>query len=162
MKIEYVFIKHVLCSSRTVAPEENYPPTLKLILTLTGGDNFLQGQLSGYRFMLSRSSHQRCSVEKAVVKKFAIYTVKTRPVLESLFNKVLQVCNFIKKRLQHRCFPMNIAKVLRATIFKNIWERLLLVIWAGGILKWPYSDQPFVYHKNSFVIGRCRFTQSFF
>ena len=36
------------------------------------------------------------------------------PVLESLFNKVaglgLKVCNFIKKRLQRRFFPANIAK----------------------------------------------------
>ena len=34
------------------------------------------------------------------------------PVLESLFNKfaVLKDCKFIKKRLQHRCFPVNIFK----------------------------------------------------
>ena len=37
------------------------------------------------------------------------------PVLESLFNKVacLKACNFIKKRLQYMCFPVNIAKFLR-------------------------------------------------
>ena len=52
------------------------------------------------------------------------------PVLESLFNKAggLQVCNFIKKRLQHRCFPVIIAKFLRIPILKNICERLLLFI----------------------------------
>ena len=38
----------------------------------------------------------------------------------------LQVYNFIKKRLQHRCFPVNIAKFLRTPILKNICERLLL------------------------------------
>ena len=47
----------------------------------------------------------------------------------------LQVCNFIKKRLQHRCFPVNIAKCLRALILKYICERLLLKnerkIWLG-------------------------------
>ena len=44
------------------------------------------------------------------------------PVLKSLFNKVagLKACSFIKKRLQHRCFPVNIAKFLRAPILKNI------------------------------------------
>ena len=32
------------------------------------------------------------------------------PVLESLSNKVGgQACNFIKKRLKHSCFPVNIA-----------------------------------------------------
>ena len=38
----------------------------------------------------------------------------------------LQVLNFIKKILQHGCFPMNIAKFLRAPILKNICGRLLL------------------------------------
>ena len=52
------------------------------------------------------------------------------PVLESLLNKAadLQVCNFIKKRLQHRYFPVIIAKFLRIPILKNICERLLLFI----------------------------------
>ena len=42
------------------------------------------------------------------------------PVLVSLFNKVagLQACNVIKKRLQHRCFPVNMVKFLR-TAFIN-------------------------------------------
>ena len=49
-------------------------------------------------------------------------------MLEPLFNKaaVGQVCNFIKKRLQHRRFPVNIAKFLRRPNLKNICERLLL------------------------------------
>ena len=40
------------------------------------------------------------------------------PVLESRFDKVegRKVCNFIKKRLQYRCFPVSIAKFL-GTIF---------------------------------------------
>ena len=49
-------------------------------------------------------------------------------MLESLFNKVagLQTCNFIKERLQRRCFPVKFVKFLRTPILKNIWERLLL------------------------------------
>ena len=41
-----------------------------------------------------------------------------RPVMESLFNKVatFPLCNFIKKRLQHRCIPVNTVKFLR-TLF---------------------------------------------
>ena len=52
------------------------------------------------------------------------------PVLESLFNNIagLQACNVIKKRIQHRCFPVHIAKFLITTISKNICERLLLPI----------------------------------
>ena len=39
-------------------------------------------------------------------------------MLESPFNKVTgQICNFIIKRLQHSCFPVNIAKFLRTGFF---------------------------------------------
>ena len=46
--------------------------------------------------------------KKAVLKNFAILT----PVLKSVFNKVagFQACNFIKKSLQHRRFPVNIVR----------------------------------------------------
>ena len=49
-------------------------------------------------------------------------------MLESPFNKIagLQACNFIKNRLQYRCFPVNFVKFLRTPILKNIWERPLL------------------------------------
>ena len=47
----------------------------------------------------------------------------------------LKACNFIKKRLQHRRFPVTIAKFLRLPILKNICERwqLLFVV--------SYSDE---------------------
>ena len=28
-----------------------------------------------------------------------------------------KVCNFLKKKLQHKCFPVNIAKFLRTNFF---------------------------------------------
>ena len=40
----------------------------------------------------------------------------------------MKVCNFIKKRLQHRCFPVNIAKLLKTLVSKNIYERLFLYV----------------------------------
>ena len=43
-----------------------------------------------------------------VLSKFAIFTGKH--LCWSLFLIKLTACNFIKKRLQHRCFPVNIAK----------------------------------------------------
>ena len=41
------------------------------------------------------------------------------PVLEFLFNKVavLQASNFIKKRLQHKCYPVKFVKFLRTAFF---------------------------------------------
>ena len=51
-------------------------------------------------------------------------------MLKSLFDKVagLNVFNFIKKRLQHKCFPVKFAKSLRIPILKNICERLFLYL----------------------------------
>ena len=63
-----------------------------------------------------RRNHRRCSIKKAVLKNFAKFT-----------GKQLKACNFIKKRLQHRCFPVNIAKFLRTPILKNICKPLLLI-----------------------------------
>ena len=49
-------------------------------------------------------------------------------VLESPFNKVtgFQASNFIKKRLQHRCFPVKFAKFLRTPFFTEHLRWLLL------------------------------------
>ena len=43
-------------------------------------------------------------------------------MLKFAFNKVavLQNCNFITKRLQHRCIPENIRKCLRTALLENI------------------------------------------
>ena len=62
-----------------------------------------------------RKCQRRCSVKKAVFKKFANFTD-------------LQAFNFIKKRLQHRCFPVKFAKFLRRPILKNSCERMLLIV----------------------------------
>ena len=39
---------------------------------------------------------------------------------------LLSACNLLKKRFQHRCFPVIIAKFLRTSILKNICGRLLI------------------------------------
>ena len=46
---------------------------------------------------------------------FKIGVIMKTPGLESLFKKVAgpQSCNFIKKRLQNRCFSVKIAEFLR-------------------------------------------------
>ena len=50
--------------------------------------------------------------------------------LESFLTKLqaFRPAILLKKRLQHRCFPVNISKFLRTPIFKNIWKGLLLRI----------------------------------
>ena len=54
-----------------------------------------------------RSSHRRYFMKKAGLKNFTMFT------------RMLQACNFIKNRLQHKCFPLNITKFLRAPISKG-------------------------------------------
>ena len=49
------------------------------------------------------------------LKYSAIFTKK--PVLQSLFNKIA-LKYFIKKRLQHSYFPLNIVKFLRQVLFE--------------------------------------------
>ena len=111
-----------------------------------------------------RSSHRRCSVIKDVLRNFAKFTAKH--LCQSLFfNKVAGVwftarsshrrcsgkkkvflkepkaCNFIKKRLWHRRFPVNFAKFLRTPLLQNTSRWLLLH--ADKILqsttKWSFS-----------------------
>ena len=67
-----------------------------------------------------RSSHRRCSIKKAVLRNFAIYLGKTCVGVSFLKSCSLKACNFIKERPQRRCFPVNIAKLLRISILKNI------------------------------------------
>ena len=83
--------------------------------------------------------------KKDVLKDFAIFTGKS--VLESLFNNVvgLKVCNFIIKRLHHKCFPVvNIAKFLRTAFIEHLWWLLLkMSYWTppqGFLFKWMFMN----------------------
>ena len=66
--------------------------------------------------VLYRSSQRRCPAKESVFKKFTNLKVKQ----QCWSFAGLKACNFIKKRLQHRCFPVNLMKFLRTPILKNI------------------------------------------
>ena len=53
-----------------------------------------------------RSSRLEMIFKISALKDFAIFTGNTCA-------GVVKACNFIKKRLQHKCFPVNITKILR-------------------------------------------------
>ena len=53
----------------------------------------------------------------------------------------LKACNFIKKRLQHKYFPKNIAKYLRTAILKNMCERWLLHLLVMTLTKFLSSGK---------------------
>ena len=88
-----------------------------------------------------RSNHWKCPVKKVFLKMSQISQENTYAGSSfSPFNKaaVMRACNFSKKRLQHRCFPMIFASGFRIYILKNICERLLL-----NLCKWPYHIHRF-------------------
>ena len=60
--------------------------------------------------ILDRSSHRRCSVRKDVLWNFGKFTGKHQ--CQGLFMSEPKACNFIKKRLWHRRFPVNFPKFL--------------------------------------------------
>ena len=76
-----------------------------------------------------RSSHQWCSIEIGVLKTFTKFTGKH--LCQSLFfNKAagLRPATLLKKRLWHRCFPVNFVKFLRTRFLQNTSGRLLLYV----------------------------------
>ena len=62
-----------------------------------------------------RSSHRRCSRKRVVFRNFAKFT-----------GKHLMSATLLKKRLWHRCFPVNFAKFLRIPFLQKTYWRLLL------------------------------------
>ena len=91
--------------------------------------NYMVSAYKGSLFMLRMKSQKQSFAavlqNKCFLKFYKLYG-KTS-VLESRFNKAagLKACIFIKKRLQHMCFPVNFAKVLRTLIFKEHLRWLL-------------------------------------
>ena len=70
------------------------------------------------------------------------------PVLEYLFLKKK------KKKLQHRCFPVNIAEFSRTPIFKNICEQLLLGSEKSvQLFAWNFTDLFEMFFRTFFIIN---------
>ena len=86
--------------------------------------------------MSAKNSHRRCSIKNVL---------KMQP----------EVFNFLKRRLQHRCFPVNFAKFLRAPFLQNTSGRLLLVknfwwcffttLWKLFCFSWSFYIYIYIY-----------------
>ena len=76
-----------------------------------------------------RSSHQRCSMQKGVLRHFAKFTIKHLCQI-LIYNKVadLRPATLLKKKLWYRCFPVNFIKLLRTPFLQNTSGWLLLEI----------------------------------
>ena len=101
--------------------------------------------------ILCWSSQQGCFVKEDVFKTFANLTRKH--LCCSLAG--LKACNFIKKRIQHRCFPVKLMKFLITLILKNICKGLLLIIklgfWDIFVKKYDFRELLSFFEKKSFV-----------
>ena len=73
-----------------------------------------------------RSSHQKCSVKKDVLRNFGKFTGK-HLCQSRYFNKVAGLRPLSKQRLWHSCFPVNFAVFLRTPFQQNTSGRLLLL-----------------------------------
>ena len=74
----------------------------------------------------TKERHRKCSIKKPVLKNFAVFTGKHLCWSLFLINVAgLRLVTYLK-RLQHRCFPVNIAKFLRTPILKKICQPWLL------------------------------------
>ena len=67
-----------------------------------------------------RSSHRRCSARKDVLRNSTKFTGKH--LCQSLYlnNVAGWPETLLKQRLEHRCFPVNFAKVLRTPFSQNM------------------------------------------
>ena len=96
-----------------------------------------------------KSSHQRYSVKKVFLK-----ISQENTVLESLLNKAagLQACNFIKRRLQHRHFPVKFGKFLRTPIFEKYLRTTASVLSFSWHLCWsPFLIKLQVFRPATFL-----------
>ena len=80
--------------------------------------------------LLFRSSSTEVFCTKSVLKNFGKIH-RTIPVPESFFNKVADFrrATLSKKRLWHRCFPVNFAKFLKTPFLTDHLRWLLLNQW---------------------------------
>ena len=94
------------------------------------------------RFFVFRSSHHKCSMWKGVLRNFTKFTGKH--LCQSLFLIKLQAeaCNFIKKRLWHRCFHVNFVKFIRTPFYRT------LVVAASSFLSFDFQLIRFLDEKK--------------
>ena len=96
--------------------------------------------------------------KKSFIRNFRKFHKKT-PMLESLFDKVAGLQTFIKKRLQHSCFPSRFTKFLGTVILKNICKHSAASKRKTyGYLQWGRDSLSllctlflFYYHLNLFI-----------
>ena len=68
-----------------------------------------------------RSSHQRCSIKKVFLERSSQDSQENTCIRDSYLIE-LQTWKAVKKRLWHKCFPVNLVKFLREPFFtEHLW-----------------------------------------
>ena len=114
--LHFLFFSVLLICIRSVKMKSN-----------TSKSCFVNNAVTSFGFVQNKEAQKQPSevnLKKYIPKNFAIFTGKYF-VLKSYFNKI---AGFVKRRLQHRCFPVNIRKFLRTPTWKNNCKRLLLKV----------------------------------
>ena len=97
-------------------------------------------------------SYKKGSIKKAVLKNFSTFIAKH--LSWSLLLIKLQVFRpeTLLKRLQHRCFPVNIAKFLRKPILQSICEDCFWFVKIVNQKTTAHTVNTFVHNKVCLVI----------
>ena len=125
--------KQILLHFYTVA----YEPILRHCSLCTPTENILSSPFLMFSGSIERNMRHEVGLKTLKSSRTQMFfrlgvlfhnIQRKTPELESLFNKVtgLQPCNFIKKRLQLRYFPLNIATFLRTALFIEHFRWLVL------------------------------------
>ena len=97
----------------------------------------------------SPSNHQRCSIKQVFleISQNSQENICTR----ASFLIKLQVCNFIRKRLWHRCFPVNFVRFLRTPFFiEHLWWLLIEIANERELCEWQIVFVvPYPYYLNT-------------
>ena len=97
-------------------------------------------------FSIGRSSCREVFCKKGVLKNFAKFTGNR------LCQSLPEFANLLKKRLWHKCFPLNIANFLRTPFLIGHLQWLLLY-WDQGFSQGNFSSVSFAgpHHKSHFL-----------
>ena len=114
--------------------------------------NFVREFIPKY-LTISRSSRSKVFYKKGVHRNFAKFTEKH--LCQSHFLNKVSGLRPAKKRLWHRCFPVNFAKFLRTAFsLEHLWWLLLTIriFTPNSTQSYQiiYSKQRFMFPENSF------------
>ena len=100
-----------------------------------------------------RSSHRSCSMKKVFLESSKNSQKNTCARVSFLIKQQTLACNFIKKRLWQRCFPVNFVKFLRTPFLQNTSGRLLLEMFSVKQQAQACNFTKKIYHHRCFPVN---------